>query len=57
MQVGTEPSRSNLATLHVGNVTQFTVENVPPGQYYVRVRAVNDVGLSQNSNEVILFVP
>ena len=56
IQVGSEPGRSNLGTFHVGAVTQFGSE-VPPGRYYVRARAVNDVGLSVPSNEVVVEVP
>ena len=55
VQVGSQPGRSNLATIHVGNATQFT-SDAPPGRYYVRVQALNDVGLSLASNQVVVVV-
>ena len=57
VEVGTVPGRSNLGIVHVGNATQWTVDNVPSGQYYARVRALNDVGMSLTSNEVVVVVP
>ncbi len=50
---GTASGLSNLATVRVGNVTSFQAA-VPPGVYYVRVVAVNDMGASEPSNEVVL---
>lgn len=57
VEVGTIPGRSNLGILHVGNVTGWSVDNVPAGTYYVRVRAGNEVGPSLPSNEVVVTVP
>ena len=56
IEVGTLPGRSNIGIFHVGNVTSFA-SDVPPGTYYVRVRALNDVGASLPSNEVVIRVP
>ena len=55
IEVGTIPGRSNIGIFHVGNVTSFS-SDVPPGTYYVRVRALNDVGASLPSNEVVINV-
>jgi hypothetical protein len=53
IEAGTASGLTNLATVPVGNVTSFQAR-VPPGVYYVRVRAVNDLGASDPSNEVVL---
>jgi hypothetical protein len=34
-----------------------TVDNVPTGKYYARMRAINDVGMSLTSNEIVVVVP
>jgi hypothetical protein len=57
LEIGTIAGRSNLGILHVGNVTQYAADNVPSGRYFARVRAVNDVGPSLTSNEVVIEVP
>jgi hypothetical protein len=57
VEAGTIAGRSNLGIIHVGNVTAWSVDNVPSGTYYVRVRAGNDVGPSLVSNEVVVTVP
>ena len=41
---------------HSGTGTSFTVPGVPPGTYYVRLRAVNAFGTGPVSNEVLLVV-
>ena len=46
-----------LASTPIGRPTALTVQNVPPGVYYVRLRATNEVGTSQTSNEVRVVVP
>lgn len=53
IQAGTASGLANLATVRVGNTTTFQAA-VPPGVYYVRVVAVNDMGVSDPSNEVVL---
>jgi hypothetical protein len=55
VEVGTLPGRSNLGMLHT-NAPRFAAEGVPSGRYYVRVRALNDVGMSLTSNEVLVSV-
>lgn len=42
--------------LHIGSTSQLTISGVPPGTYYVRVRAFNEVGGSPPSNEVRVVV-
>jgi hypothetical protein len=47
----------NLANFNTGNpATSLVVPNVPVGTYYVRVRALDETGLSAPSNEVQLVV-
>lgn len=53
IEAGSAPGLSDLAVLPVGNVTRF-VTTAPPGNYYVRVRAVNGRGPSEASNEILV---
>jgi hypothetical protein len=53
IQAGTASGLANLATVPVGNTTTFQA-SVPPGVYFVRVVAVNEAGVSDPSNEVVL---
>jgi hypothetical protein len=58
LEVGSAPGLSDIFTgLDVGLQTSFGASNVPPGTYYVRVRAGNYSGLSAPSNEVVVHVP
>lgn len=58
LEVGSAPGLSDIFTgLDVGLQTSFTASGVPPGRYYVRVRAGNYTGLSAPSNEVVVQVP
>ncbi|MCC7179968.1 MAG: carboxypeptidase regulatory-like domain-containing protein [Acidobacteria bacterium] len=41
-------------SLPAGSGTSFTIPGVPPGAFYVRVRAINTFGSSPPSNEVTL---
>jgi len=48
---------AQLPVRQLGPATSFGVNNVPPGTYYVRVRAINAVGSSASSDEqqVIIY--
>jgi uncharacterized Zn-binding protein involved in type VI secretion len=54
IEAGSGPGLANLASVPVGNVTSIQAGSVPPGVYYVRVRAMNDMGLGDPSNEIVL---
>jgi len=57
LEAGSAPGLANLLTSagHAG--TSLNVDGVPPGTYYVRVRAINWVGRSLPSQEVQVVVP
>jgi hypothetical protein len=57
VEAGSAPGLANIATFPVTNLTTLTVPNVPPGTYYVRVRAWNYIGPSVPSNEIVVTVP
>jgi hypothetical protein len=58
LEVGSAPGLNNVFSgLDVGPQTSFAASGVPPGTYYVRVRAGNYSGLSAASNEVVVVVP
>lgn len=56
LEAGSSYGMNNLATLRVGD-TSLTIDGVPSGRYFVRVRAINAVGRSLPSNEVEIVVP
>jgi predicted phage tail protein len=53
IEAGSATGLSNLGVLSVGPITTFST-TVPPGTYYVRVRAVNQRGAGPPSNEVVV---
>jgi hypothetical protein len=53
VEAGSAAGLTNLGRLPVGPVNQFQTA-VPPGTYFVRVRAINDVGMSAPSDERVL---
>lgn len=57
LEVGSRPGTANLAALSLGRTTTFAGPGVPPGRYYVRLRAVNANGVSLPSNEIVVDVP
>jgi hypothetical protein len=58
LEAGSGPGLSDIvAALDVGLQTALSASGVPPGRYYVRVRAGNYSGLSAPSNEVVVTVP
>jgi hypothetical protein len=57
VEAGSSPGLANLAVLTVtGSVPSLTVNAVPPGAYYVRVRARNALGTSTASPEIVVNV-
>jgi hypothetical protein len=56
VEAGSSSGLANLATLPVGT-NGLAVADVPPGTYFVRVRARNACGLGAVSQEVIVNVP
>jgi hypothetical protein len=56
LEAGLASGSSNLGTLPLGRTTSISA-TVPPGQYYVRVRAASACGLGPVSNDVGVTVP
>jgi hypothetical protein len=58
LEAGSEPGLANLVSQCTGSsATSLSYADVPPGTYYVRVRAVNSLGAGVASNEVVVTVP
>jgi len=58
LEAGSVPGASNIAVLRLGSTaTTMTIPGVPPGRYYLRLRAVNALGVSAQSRELELVVP
>jgi hypothetical protein len=57
VEAGSGPGLGDIVTVDVGAQTALTVGGVPPGTYYVRVRAANASGRGAPSNEVVVTVP
>jgi hypothetical protein len=55
VEVGVLPGRP-IAILRVGKTRTVSYSGVPPGCYYVRVRAINELGRSEPSNEIRVVV-
>lgn len=53
IEAGTAPGLANIGAFNVGNANSFAID-VPPGTYYLRVRAVGPTGTSAPSNELTL---
>jgi 5-hydroxyisourate hydrolase-like protein (transthyretin family) len=57
IEAGSATGLSNLAVVAVGPVLTQSFSGVPPGTYFVRVRAVNALGASIPSSERTVVVP
>jgi hypothetical protein len=57
LEAGSAPGLTNIGTAKLTSGTHVTVPNVPPGTYYVRVKALNYIGASVPSNEAVVTVP
>ena len=58
VEAGSAPGLSNLARLPVAaGQSSLIVTDVPPGTYFVRVRAMNGTGAGDPSNEIAVVVP
>ena len=57
VEVGFTPQETALRLGVAAGATSLTVPGVPPGRYYVRIRAVNGTGIGAPSNEVLVDVP
>lgn len=57
VEAGSAPGLNDLAVSPGHTSTSFTVDGIPFGRYFVRVRAINWVGRSLASNEVEIVVP
>jgi hypothetical protein len=56
VEAGTSPGASNFFSSSVG-ASLSVGAIVPPGRYYVRVRARNSAGVSTSSEELVVIVP
>lgn len=58
LEAGTESGLANITTFNTGSTaTSLVVPGVPPGRYYLRLRALNALGSSPPSFEHVLVVP
>jgi hypothetical protein len=56
VEAGTAPGLSDVAVLRSADGTPIFTIVAPPARYYVRVRAVNEHGVSTPSEEIVLLV-
>lgn len=57
LEAGSGPALFDLAALTLGAETTVTATGVPPGTYYLRLRAVNPGGTSAPTGDITLVVP
>jgi hypothetical protein len=53
IEAGSGPGLSDIARVQVRDMTHYTT-TAPPGEYYVRIRAINAGGTSAPSNEIVV---
>jgi hypothetical protein len=56
LEAGSAAAAANLASIDVGGATSYQASGVPPGRYFLRVKARNSVGIGAASNEFELVV-
>lgn len=56
IEAGLAPGRTDLGAITVAGATAFTVPNVPPGVYYVRVKAIKAGVAGPPSTEIQIIV-
>jgi hypothetical protein len=56
IEVGRASGRSDVATFTTGVTTTFTIAELAPGEYFIRVRGVNAAGVGAPSNEVQVII-
>jgi hypothetical protein len=54
--VGSARGVANLGVFFVGTLTQITVDGLPPGTYYVRLRATSAFGTGEPSTDSVFIV-
>lgn len=57
LEAGTAPGLSNLGSRTLGPALSLDFPGVPPGRYYVRLRASNHAGTGAASSELLIDVP
>lgn len=57
VEAGSGPGLADLARIEVPDLSTFSVDRVPSGTYYVRVRATSMGGVSGASPEIVVTVP
>ena len=57
LEAGTSAGLANLVSFVVGTTPVFDTTNVPPGTYYVRVRAITAAGTGAPTADVAVIVP
>ncbi|MEZ5287743.1 MAG: fibronectin type III domain-containing protein [Vicinamibacterales bacterium] len=56
LEAGSAPGASDVAVLPLGATPLFTYDGVPPGFYFLRVRARNQAGVGPASSELMIVV-
>lgn len=56
LEAGRSYLDADIAVLDLGDTSAFAYSNIPPGNYFLRVRAANAAGLGEASHEVLLRV-